>query len=242
MSEPYVLRIVLRSGATFGRGVRTPSVDVETDRDPDTGLPFVRKSVVRGLIVEGCADVLYALRERGLPSTAYEPLREAAGRLFGRPGSRAECEGALTVGRAELPDAYRRAVAAAVAKDADGSLVRGEALAAHATVRWSTANDAETESAAEGTLRSSRVVHRETAFRAPLDPGVNLHTAGEGTAGGRVERAVLGAAVAAVRRAGWRRSRGRGRLHRIEVRRGEGGDDLVGGWLNDFEDLITNRP
>src|SRR2546421_2411536 len=76
----------LESDATFGRGEGLAGlVDEEIEYDVATGLPFVRGRVLKGLLVEECANLLFALQTAGSP--ALPTLEKSAGWLFGRPGS-----------------------------------------------------------------------------------------------------------------------------------------------------------
>ncbi|PVE30161.1 hypothetical protein DC030_15410, partial [Enterococcus faecalis] len=60
------IRLKLLSDATFGRGDGVSGlVDEEVEHDARTGLPLVRGRTLKGLLVEGCADIFYALGETG---------------------------------------------------------------------------------------------------------------------------------------------------------------------------------
>ena len=80
------LSLQLKSDTTFGRGEGLAGlVDEEIEYDVATGLPFVRGRVLKGLLVEECANLMFALEKAD--SHAQPVLKEAAGRLFGSPGS-----------------------------------------------------------------------------------------------------------------------------------------------------------
>src|SRR5438874_9353821 len=96
------LRMSLESDATFGRGEGLAGlVDEEIEYDVATGLPFVRGRTLKGLLVEECANLLFALQKAS--SSALPPLEESAERLFGRPGSGQQSAALLHVGPAHLP-------------------------------------------------------------------------------------------------------------------------------------------
>lgn len=107
----YTLSVTLESDATFARGDGTGSeVDTEVEYDSATGLPFVRGRVLKGLLTEECANILFALGNH--PEAGR--LESAAGRLFGRAGSTMQDDGLLRVGTARLPADLIRAVRAQV--------------------------------------------------------------------------------------------------------------------------------
>src|SRR6266567_1733699 len=102
------LRLHLESDATFGRGEGLAGlVDEEIEYDVATGLPFVRGRTLKGLLVEECANLLFALQTAG--SLALPTLEKSAGRLFGRPGSDLESAALLHFGPALLPQQLHEA-------------------------------------------------------------------------------------------------------------------------------------
>jgi len=175
-------------------------VDTEVEHDLTTGLPHLRGRTLKGLLVEECANLLYGLGESGAGPAVMSRLREAAGFLFGRPGSSLGTEAALHVGSAQLPKALREAVAADVEAE---RLDPRDVLDALTGIRRQTAIDDATGAPQEGSLRSMRVTLRELAFYAPV----------------RFDRnptndalALLAACARALHRGGTARNRGRGRL------------------------------
>ncbi len=197
--ERLQLRLRLESDTTFGRGEGLAGlVDEEVEYDASTGLPFVRGRTLKGLLVEECANLLFALQITS--SHALSSLEEAATRLFGRPGSGLESAALLHIGPALLPDELRGAV--------DSGMKRAElrpmmVLESLTTIRRQTAINEESAAPEAGSLRSMRVVLRETSFRAWLDFTDNP-----------VENdlALLAACVLSARRSGMGRNRGRGKL------------------------------
>ena len=199
----FTLSVTLESDATFARGDGAGSeVDTEVEYDASTGLPFVRGRVLKGLLTEECANILFAL---GAHSSAGRWAR-AAERLFGRPGSRIGEDGALHVSAARLPNDLSDAVHAQIEA---GKLNAIDVLGSLTEIRRQTSVDAE-GLPEKGSLRSARVVLRGVSFRAALN--VPDHDADA--------MALLAACVKAVRRGGLGRNRGRGRL-RLQLQQGE---------------------
>lgn len=192
------IRLRFCSDATLGRGDGVAGlVDEEVEYDMATGLPFMRGRVLKGLLVEECANILYALG-----NAKSQIFEESARFLFGQAGSHLEDEACMRVGPALLPADLRRAVQAAVEAK---KLTPTAVLESLTTIRRQTAVDEESGAPDEGSLRAMRVVIRETVFVSPLyfvrqpDNADNCY-------------ALLAACVAALRRAGTGRNRGRGRL------------------------------
>src|SRR5260370_9556872 len=103
------LSLRLESDTTFGRGEGLAGlVDEEIEYDVATGLPFVRGRTLKGLLVEECANLLFALQTADSP--ALSALEAAAERLFVRPGSNLESAAWLHFGPAILPAQFRNAV------------------------------------------------------------------------------------------------------------------------------------
>lgn len=194
------LHLTVLSDATFGRGDGvTGLVDQEVEHDAVTGLPFLRGRALRGLLVEECANIVAVL-----PTSVRARFDQAGERLFGAPGSGLGREGCLIVGAAELPEKVRAAVAAAVeAKQIHPTAVLDSLTA----IRRQTAVDDQTGAPDEGSLRSMRVVLRQTKFTADLEfiPSGDDEKDADALA-------LLAASALALRRAGTGRNRGRGRL------------------------------
>lgn len=217
------IHITLKSDVTFGRGDGVVGlVDEEVEHDAATGLPFLRGRTLKGLLAEECANILYALRQQNSP--AYAQFERAARFLFGQPGSTSEDEAKMHVGPALLPKAMRDAVEADIRR---GALRPTEVLESLTAIRRQTAVDEETGAPEEGSLRSMRVVLRNTPFVAELhfdeDPD-------------QTAKALLAACVLSLRRAGTGRNRGQGRLTaRLYDRQG---NDITGEWFEHFRRLV----
>ena len=217
------IHITLKSDATFGRGDGVVGlVDEEVEHDAATGLPFLRGRTLKGLLAEECANILYALRQQNSP--AYDQFEGAARFLFGQPGSTSEDEAKMHVGPALLPKAMRDAVEADIRR---GALRPTEVLESLTAIRRQTAVDEETGAPEEGSLRSMRVVLRNTPFVAELHFDEDLD---------QTAKALLAACVLSLRRAGTGRNRGRGRLTaRLYDRQG---NDITGEWFEHFRRLV----
>lgn len=211
------LRLTLESDATFGRGDGVPgSVDAEVEHDPRTGLPFIRGRTLKGLLVEECANILYSLSREGAPC----PATDAAEWMFGRPGSGTEGHGHLHVGPALLPAELRQWAERATGPD--GGFTREAILESLTAIRRQTAVD-DSGAPARGSLRSMRVVLRDTSFFARLQFREEPN---------RETRSLLAACSLSVRRAGTGRNRGRGRCACALLN--ANGEDVTTAWLGDW--------
>lgn len=215
------LYLTLKSDATFGRGDGVAGlVDAEVEHD-ECGLPFLRGRTLKGLLVEECANLLYALRQQN--PTAADPLEKAAQKLFGGPGSALDDDGILHVGAARLPEDLRGAIEADVKA---GSLRPEQVLESLTAIRRQAAVDEGTGAPDEGSLRSLRVLLRETPLVAKLDLARKPHDH---------ELLLLAASVMCLRRAGTGRNRGRGRL---KCRLHHGGNDITKECFDAFSALV----
>lgn len=203
MPTELKLEITLLSDATFGRGDGVAGlIDAEVEHD-EYGLPYLRGRTLRGLLVEECANIFYALTWH--PTLAQ--LEATASQMFGSAGSTAAEMGVLKVGSATLPENFRLAVAHEVItrrRDRSKGLDADEVLEAMTAIRRQTAVSATTGAPLKNSLRSMRVVLRETVFTAPLrlNDGIDLQTA----------CSLLAACTLGLRRGGTGRNRGRGQL------------------------------
>lgn len=190
------LWLTLESDATFGRGDGVAGlVDAEVEYDPTTGLPFLRGRTLKGLLVEECANILYALGDK---KTTFE---EVACFLFGRAGSSLEDDGHLYISSATLPDKLQEAIRADVVGN---RLTVEQVLTSLTGIRRQTAMNNETEAPDERSLRSMRILLRGTQLVSQLyftDAPNNDHLA------------LLAACTLSLRRVGMGRNRGRGRVN-----------------------------
>lgn len=192
----YWLKVTLESDTALGRGDGVAGlVNAEVQHDSN-GLPYLGGKTLKGLLTASCGEILYAFKQ----SNVQGDWDLVAGRLFGRPGSKQKERAILHVGAARLPADLRVAIAEEIA---DGRLKREEVLSTLTTIRRQTAMDAETGTPQDNTLRTIRVVLRETSFAARLDfLETPAHT----------DLALLTACVKSVRRIGTNRNRGMGRV------------------------------
>jgi CRISPR/Cas system CMR subunit Cmr4 (Cas7 group RAMP superfamily) len=189
------LKVELISDATFGRGDGVAGlVDTEVEFDTETGLPFIRGRVLKGLLTEECANILFAL------NGGSRQLKESALFLFGESGSLLSGEGQMHVGSALLPEELRHAVASDIKRN---DLSPTEVLESLTAIRRQTSINEESGAPEKESLRSARVVLRETTFSATLDFA---------TPPSADAMALLSACVLSLRRGGTGRNRGRGRL------------------------------
>ncbi|MEM9758086.1 MAG: RAMP superfamily CRISPR-associated protein [Pseudomonadota bacterium] len=195
------LDVTLRSDALFGasHGI-AGAADVEAELETDTSLPFLRGRTLKGLLVEACADLLYAARAAQSPG--LDRLQEAARFLFGRPGSDYAARGRLRVGAARLPASLRDAVREAL-QNTTRQITRTDVVEALTTLRRQTALDASGAPVKES-LRSARLVTRgltlEARLRFASRPSADALT-------------LLAACARTVHRGGTNRTRGMGRIH-----------------------------
>jgi CRISPR/Cas system CSM-associated protein Csm3 (group 7 of RAMP superfamily) len=194
----YSLKITLLSDTTFGRGEGLAGVvDAEVQHDA-LGVPYLGGRALKGMLGAECADILVAL-QHGRPEQ-NERWHAAEQRLFGRSGSALRGQAILRCGPARMPDDLRAGLAA----DMEAGLwTRDDILNMLTTVRRQTAMDARSGAPKENTLRTLRVVLRETVLEAALrfeeEPADD-------------DLALLAAGVKALRRAGTGRNRGKGKL------------------------------
>ena len=190
-----ILTVRLLSDTTFGRGDGVAGmVDEEVEHDARTGLPFVKGRTLKGLIVEACSDLLWSLRQ--FDPALHDRYDAMSGDLFGVPGSDADAQGALVIGNGYLPSNLVQAVETSGYDQQD-------VLEALTTIRYQTAVDPTTNAPKTGSLRSTRVVLRETPFESRIDTRRDLQPD---------EISWLAACVQGVRRGGLSRNRGTGRL------------------------------
>lgn len=201
------LTIDLLSDATFGRGDGMAGlVDEEVEHNPETGLPFIRGSVIKGLLAEECANILFALSK--CSPAAPSKFQNAAQFLFGQPGSTIKDDACMQVGSATLPQELNDAIAAdlkwmAADENRKRKYTISDVLESLTAIRRQTAVNDDTGIPDEGSLRSIRVVLRKTQFKAVLSFTSKPD---------KDAKALLAACVMAMRRGGDGRNRGRGRL------------------------------
>lgn len=224
------LHLRFKSDTTFGRGDGVAGlVDEEIEHDAATGLPFLRGRTLKGLLVEECANILFALGRQPFPGVGR--VQAAAQFLFGGPGSTLESNAVMHVGPALLPKDLRDAVEADVKAK---RLTPAEVLESLTAIRRQTSVDEATGAPEEGSLRALRVVLRET----PLAATLSFHQIPDNTV-----LALLAACVLSLRRGGIGRNRGRGRLtaRLQDASRPPDQSDVTDEYLEHFMHLIQGK-
>ncbi len=200
----HTIQIKLLSDATFGIGDGVAGlVDQEVEHDRETGLPFVRGRTVKGLLVEACADILYGLGSNG------EVWHSVAADLFGTPGSREDNDAKMQVGDAVFPHDLQQAIIYALhdkKQNKDGWLTSERILDSVTGIRRQTSVNAETDRPEDGSLRSMRVLMKDTTLISTLTFAQNATSK---------QLQLLAACCAAVQRGGTGRNRGRGRIQLV---------------------------
>jgi hypothetical protein len=221
------IHLKLTSDATFGRGDGVAGlIDSEVEHD-EYGLPYLRGRTLKGLLVEECANILYALQG----SAALNRFESAAQFLFGKAGSTLSDDALMQVGAALFPKELCQAVKADIRANPP-RLTPDEVLESLTAIRRQTAVSDETGAPEKNSLRSLRVILRETAFIARLDFDQNPSDDAQ---------ALLAACVMSLRRAGTGRNRGRGRLESSLC--DAQGNDVSTTHFNRFKSAITtNNP
>lgn len=192
-AHTHWLKLTLNSDTTFGRGDGVAGlVDAEVQHD-EYGFPYLGGKTLKGMLGATCAEILYAL-DKATPSHQWNL---SARYLFGSPGSGRDESAHLHVGDACLPEDLRQMIIY------EEKLSREEVLESLTALRRQTAMDASTGAPLKESLRTMRVIIRDTPFIARLDFKREPKTH---------ELALLAACVKAFRRAGTGRNRGRGRL------------------------------
>jgi hypothetical protein len=193
----YVLSLRLRSDAAFGNGDGIPGLlDLDISYD-EAGCPFLGGRALKGLLRDAAEQLRYALADRWSAA-----LHTSSQRLFGSSGAGVSGNALMHVGAATLPPALLAALHAHVA-DPHDPLTADQVLEALTTLRRQTAVDSVVGAPETGSLRTVRVLLRETLLLAPLQFAESPSP---------TDLALLAACALAVRAAGTGRNRGRGAL------------------------------
>lgn len=204
MGDPITtlwLKISLLSDTTFGRGDGVAGlVDSEIQHD-ELGLPYLGGKTLKGLLGAQCTEILSALEFS--ECKRLQDWQNAANFLFGQPGSKYHLTAKMQVGDAQLPEDLRlylqedyRLMTADQKNNA-----RINNLNTLTTLRRQTAMDEITGAPKKHSLRTMRVIIRETPFIAELNFQPELTG---------FPQLLIAAIVKSFRRAGTGRSRGRG--------------------------------
>ena len=217
------LKLQLLSDTTLGRGDGVAGlVDIEVQHD-EYGCPYLQGRTLRGLLVEECANILHALE---LQNKAVE-WTPSAHKLFGNPGSTHEDMAFLKIGDAGLPTDLQHAIRSEVLK---GTITPQEVLESLTSIDQQTAMNPMAGAPKDGSLRSLRVILRNTIMISRL------------TFLGKPEANDLGlvsACVMALRRMGTSRNRGRGEVlaQLLDLE----GNDLGPDYFKFFKDKVEGE-
>lgn len=198
--KTYWLKITLKSDTAFGRGDGVAGVvDAEVQHD-ENGLPYLGGKTLKGLLGAMSDEILFALTQAAADKILQ--WQQIDQRLFGKAGNGWAEAAVLHVSDARLPADLRASVAYDRSTNPDG-FSREQVLQSLTQVRRQTAMDAESGAPQRETLRTVRVIVRETSFVSRLDfmqqPSAQ-------------DLALLAACIKAFRRAGTGRNRGSGCL------------------------------
>ena len=198
--KEYTIQLTLKSDTTFSRGDGVAGLlDREVEHD-QFGLPYLHGRTLKGLLGEE-ADNLLEAAQAIHPNRDFSAWQTARNSVFGTGGSRKGTAAKLHFSHAQLPENVRETVRLTLKAD-DNFLTPDDVLASLTAVRRQTAVNGD-GLPHDGSLRSMRVILRETQFFAKLHSPEDLTDEEEG---------ILAASVLALRRAGTGRNRGRGLL------------------------------
>lgn len=203
----YLLTFTLKSDSAFGRGDGVAGYLNQEVQHDAYGCPYLGGKALKGILVNECADILTAL-----PESDRLPWKETANHLFGHPSSTLDSQPLLHIGDASLPADIRKAVKAEI-ETKSSTLTRELVIHSLTALRHQTAIDGDNGVAKENSLRTVRVILRETCFEAPLI--ITDHAEKEVM---KRMLMLLAATAKAFRRAGTTRNRGYGRIGEVQLR------------------------
>lgn len=230
-SVAYTMRFTLKSDGAFGRGDGVAGLVNQEVQHDEYGCPYLGGKAIKGILVNECADILAAL-----PQSQRTKWQNVALALFGEPGSNHKNQSRMYIGDATLPPLLRQAIQIDV-KAGNRTTTTDNVLQSLTTIRYQTAIDPKTGAASKATLRSMRVIIRQTTFVAPIWITEPIYKMLESN-GGEVtdqqhstterELMLLSACLMALRRVGTYRNRGLGRLEQVQL-------------YNAAEELVSER-
>ena len=214
------LKLELLSDTVLGRGDGVAGlVDIEVQHD-EFGCPYLQGRTLRGLLVEECANILYALELQNMASQ-WIP---AAHRLFGDPGSSQESMALLKIGDATLPADLQQAIRFQVHQ---GRITPQEIFHSLTEIDQQTAMNPVTGAPKTGSLRSLRVIIRKTILTSHLSFLNEPEPSDQG---------LLAACAMSLRRMGTNRNRGRGAV-RVQLV-DQTGNDLTSTYFTYFKNQV----
>lgn len=225
----YWLKFITESDSTFGRGGGFAGIlDVEVQHDK-YGLPFLNGRTVKGLLEEERANILFALSEQKDKSGVFEEFKTSSLHLFGISGNNECYKEILHIGSAQLPQDLRNLISYELETQSGLKSCSSEDILNSLTaIRWQTSIDEESGASKKKSLRSMRVVLRQTPFEVELS---FIDTPSD------TDLALLSACIKAFRRAGTGRNRGRGEL--VAKLYNNGGKDVTNDYFSMFCKKVT---
>ncbi len=229
----YTLEIELLSDTAFGMGAGISGLlDTEIQHD-ERGLPTLSGRAIKGLLVNECSEILYALND-----DQRERWEGAALSLFGKRGEMLDDLAGVFIADATIaPDL------AAVLHAGEG--ISSESILNSLTdIRRQTAMN-EKGAPEDESLRAMRVLLRGLTLYASLTFSSDNP--------GKDEKALLAACVLSLRRAGLSRNRGKGKISARLTRRPlspaefaqteekHKDDNEARGWFKHFEQEVTKK-
>ncbi|MBX9685134.1 MAG: hypothetical protein K2X27_00455 [Candidatus Obscuribacterales bacterium] len=173
MPQDMYLSIDLLTAAMPGRGDGVAGlVDFEVEHDADTGLPLIKSRTIKGLLVDECSNILFALRAQNAPQESE--WHDSAAFLFGKPGAFLSGSSQVQFGSAQLHADLRDAVkyAQAVASDHSSASVfrvdKKSVLESLTGIRRRSSTDDSSGCPEDGSLRSARLILRGLTFYSPV--------------------------------------------------------------------------
>lgn len=219
----FTLEIDLLSDTAFGVGSGVSALINNEIQHDHKGLPTLSGRAIKGLLVNECSEILFAL-----PDDKKSRWEKAALNLFGKRGEMLEDTAGVFIADAAMPPDLVAAI------HSDNKLTRQEILDSLTSIRRQTAMNV-MGAPDDDTLRSVRVLMSGFTLYAPLSFMQEL---------GDDEKALLAACIMSLRRAGLNRNRGKGRLkvritarplETLEFSKSEGQhQDQAPGWFEHF--------
>ncbi len=197
--KPSIIRLKLKSAATFGSGDGLAGlVDVEIEHDRH-GFPFMRGRTLKGLLNESAENMVYALGLQNHDKKKWSAVKDM---LFGKPGRGLTEQAHLHIGDACLPKRLQHILMHEFNKN-NPSLTSDDILYSLTGIRHQTAVNPG-GAPDHASLRTMRVLLKGTVLESDLTFQKEPSSDALG---------LLVAAVMDLRRAGTARNRGRGWLH-----------------------------
>jgi hypothetical protein len=227
----YTLELKLLSDTIFNMGAGVSGVvDAEIQQD-EIGLPILSGRAIKGLLVNECSEILYALGS----GNSWE---QVAKKLFGQHGETLDDKCGLHISSATLAPDLVAAIHHQFIK-ISGEPSRQDLLEALTSIRHQTAINI-LGAPEDETLRASRLIVRGLTLYGSL----HFDEPPEDD-----EKALLAACVLSLRRAGLGRTRGKGKIQAKvtdcpidpeEFSKTEHSKDLTKDWFDIFKEKVAS--